>query len=178
MPVIPYQPKDLQDPAELVSAIRTRRGGQLLKLDRMLLHSPPFAAGWNDFLQAVRNNLSLDKRLAELAICMVAILNDANYEFEQHAPEFIKAGGTQRQLEALQQLIEVDTVTSPLFSPVEQAVLQLTNEMTRFVHVRETTMERVMLLLDDTQQHVELVGVISTYNMVSRYLVALGVQAE
>ena len=29
MSVIPYQPEDLQDPTELVSAIRKRRGGQL-----------------------------------------------------------------------------------------------------------------------------------------------------
>jgi alkylhydroperoxidase family enzyme len=178
MPVIPYQPENLQDPVELISAIRTRRGGQLLKLDRMLLHSPPFAAGWNNFLQTVRNNLTLDKKLAELAICMVAILNGANYELEQHAPEFIKTGGTERQLEALQQLIEVETINSVIFSSIEQAVLQLTREMTLTVHVKESTIERIKSLLNNSQQLVELIGVISTYNMVSRYLVALGGQAE
>jgi hypothetical protein len=28
----------------------------------MLLHSPPFAAGWNAFMGAVRNDLALEMR--------------------------------------------------------------------------------------------------------------------
>ena len=68
MPAIPYQPQDIDEPSELVAAIRARRGGALLNLDRMLLHSPPFARGWNDFLGAVRNELSLTPKLRELAI--------------------------------------------------------------------------------------------------------------
>lgn len=39
--LIPYQPM----PAELVAAIRKRRGGQFINLDRMLLHSIPIAEG-------------------------------------------------------------------------------------------------------------------------------------
>src|SRR5690606_10326538 len=46
-PRIPYQPADLAEPAEVVDAIRQRRGGELLELDRMLLHSAPLAARWN-----------------------------------------------------------------------------------------------------------------------------------
>jgi len=37
---IPFVPKDLDEPRELVEAIKSRRGGELLALDRMLLHSP------------------------------------------------------------------------------------------------------------------------------------------
>jgi hypothetical protein len=33
---------------------RERRRGALIRLDRMLLHSPPLADGWNDLLRAVR----------------------------------------------------------------------------------------------------------------------------
>ena len=47
MSVIPYVPRDVAEPRALVDAIRARRGGALLNLDRMLLHSPPFAAGWS-----------------------------------------------------------------------------------------------------------------------------------
>ena len=47
MPRIPYQPADLTEPVDIVSAIRARRGGSLLNLDRMLLHSPAYAKGWN-----------------------------------------------------------------------------------------------------------------------------------
>ena len=41
--LIPYQPMDLAEPAALVAAIRERRGGQFMNLDRMLLHSVPIA---------------------------------------------------------------------------------------------------------------------------------------
>ena len=47
MPRIPYLPADIAEPAELVAAIRKRRGGELINLDRLLLYSPPVAAGWN-----------------------------------------------------------------------------------------------------------------------------------
>ncbi|MFZ9525894.1 MAG: carboxymuconolactone decarboxylase family protein, partial [Burkholderiaceae bacterium] len=92
MPHIPYLPEDLKEPADVVDAIRKRRGGELLHLDRMLLHSPAFARGWNVFLGAVRTELSLSPKLRELSMCTVAVLNGAEYEFVQHAPLFIKAG--------------------------------------------------------------------------------------
>ena len=76
--LVPYQPLDLDEPAELVTAIRKRRGGQLINLDRMLLHSVPFARGWNQFLGEVRNNLALDPKLREIAMCGVAVLNGVN----------------------------------------------------------------------------------------------------
>jgi alkylhydroperoxidase family enzyme len=95
---IPYLPADLREPADLVDAIRARRGGRLLNLDRMLLYSPPLAAGWNAHLRAVRTQLELDPKLRELAICAVAALNGADYEFVHHAPEFLAAGGSEHQL--------------------------------------------------------------------------------
>ena len=73
--LIPYQPMDLAEPAALVAAIRQRRGGQFINLDRMLLHSTPIAEGWNHFIGEIRNNLSLDPKLRELAMCGVAVLN-------------------------------------------------------------------------------------------------------
>ena len=69
---LPYVAADVAEPAELVAAIRKRRGGRLLNLDRMLLHSPALAAGWNAYLRAVRSELSLDPMLRELAMCGVA----------------------------------------------------------------------------------------------------------
>ncbi|RLB72318.1 MAG: carboxymuconolactone decarboxylase family protein [Deltaproteobacteria bacterium] len=177
MPVIPYKSKDILKPAELVVAIRARRGGTLLNLDRMLLHSPPFATGWNNFLSTVRNDLDIPAKLRELAICVVAILNGAEYEFIQHAPEFLKAGGTEDQLRALQQIDHPD-LNSSLFNPQEKAIIQLSVEMTRTVQVNETTMTAVKNVLQNEQHLVEIIAVISTYNMVSRYLVALGIEPE
>ena len=171
---LPYVAVDVAEPAELVAAIRKRRGGRLLNLDRMLLHSPALAAGWNTYLGAVRNALSLDPMLRELAMCAVASLNGAEYEFIHHAPVFLAAGGTEVQVEALR---HPDAAHRDLFDARGAAALQLTIEMTRHVRVADATFAAVRIALGE-QATVELVAVIAAYNMVSRFLVALGVEPE
>jgi alkylhydroperoxidase family enzyme len=176
MPRLAYQPADLNEPAALLAAIRARRGGRLLNLDRMLVHSPPLAAGWNAFLGAVRTELSLEPKLREMAICVVASLNGARYEFHHHAPEFLRAGGAQEQVEALREP-EQALRRAALFDATEHAVLQLTIEMTRQVAVSDSAFNAVHVALGD-RGTVELVGVIAAYNMVSRFLVALDIEPE
>jgi alkylhydroperoxidase family enzyme len=166
-----------QDEPELVARIRARRGGKLLNLDRMLLNSPPFAHGWNTHLGAVRGELTVSLRLRELAICAVAVLNGAEYEFAHHAPELLRSGGTAQQVEALKAL-KWDSEAADVFDRTELAVLRLTSEMTRNVKVSDATFAALQSQLSDERQLVELVGVIATYNMVSRFLVALEVDSE
>jgi alkylhydroperoxidase family enzyme len=174
--LIPYQPMDLAEPAELVAAIRQRRGGQFINLDRMLLHSTPIAEGWNHFIGEIRNNLSLDPKLRELAMCGVAVLNGAEYEFFHHAPPFIKAGGTEAQVEALR-LIGQPSFPNALFSPLENDAVALTFQMTRHIQVDSALMKRLQSALGNTNT-VELVSVVAAYNMVSRFLIALDVNPE
>ncbi len=173
---IPYVPTDIAEPAEIVDAIRKRRGGTLLNLDRMLLRSPALAAGWNTYLGAVRNALTLDAKLREIGMCVVAVLNGAEYEFIQHAPVFIKAGGTQAQIDAMRDP-QAAMRNTQLFDDAERAAIALTFEMTRNVQVSDATFAQVRACLSE-QQTVELVAVIAAYNMVSRFLVALGVEPE
>ena len=164
-------------PAELVAAIRARRAnGSLLNLDRMLLHSPPLAGGWNTYLGAIRRDLNVSPLLRELAICAVAKLNRAEYEWLQHAPEFLSAGGTQAQLDTLQ---NIDTAPGNdiVFSELQRLVLTLTEEMSRHIDVRPATMMALRNHLPN-REVAEIVGVIAAYNMVSRYLVALGIGPE
>lgn len=180
---IPAVPDAELGPVDIVAAVRLRRGGSLLNLDRMLLNSPAYAIGWNGFLGAVRNKLALDARLRELAICAVAVLNGAAYELDQHAPEFLDAGGTQQQLDALEHVLSArdgadDDLCVSLFNDAERATLALTREMTLHVKVSDACFARVQQALSDPQQQVELVGVIAAYNMVSRFLVALQVAPE
>jgi len=175
MPKIPYLPADLQEPAETVAAIRARRGGELLLLDRMLLHSPPLALGWNALLDAVRSRLTLEPRLRELVICAVGVLNGAEYEIDQHAAPFRQAGGTDRQLEALRDW-DWSVGDTELFDATERAALELARAMTLDVRVPDQTLAAVRAVLGSDRQVVELVGVIATYNMVSRFLVASGVE--
>jgi AhpD family alkylhydroperoxidase len=175
--VAPFREPANAPESELVARIRARRGGELLNLDRMLLNSPPLAAGWNAHLGAVRTELSLSPKLRELAICAVAVLNGADYEFEHHAPELLRAGGSAKQVETLKALPSVDELAA-VFDAVERAVLRLSVEMTRDVRVSDATFVDIHTALSDERQVVELVGVIATYNMVSRFLVALEIDVE
>ena len=174
--LIPYQPMDLAEPADLVAAIRRRRGGQFINLDRMLLHSTPIAEGWNHFIGEIRNNLSLDPKLRELAMCGVAVLNGAEYEFFHHAPPFKIAGGTEEQVAALR-LLGQPAFPADCFNQVEKDAAELTLQMTRNIQVDEGLMVRLRDALGNTNV-VELVSVIAAYNMVSRFLIALQVNPE
>ena len=174
--LVPYQPLDLSEPADLVAAIRQRRGGELINLDRMLLHSAPFAKGWNAFLGEVRNHLSLDSKMRELAMCGVAILNQAEYEFIHHAPVFVAAGGSDEQVLAMRGIGQ-HPMPRGLFSTLEEDAIELTIQMTKSVQVEADLIKRLRDELG-LQALVELVGVIAAYNMVSRFLVALKVTPE
>ena len=173
---VPYVPADLVEPREIVDAIRTRRGGALLALDRMLLHSPEMAMGWNTYLGAIRTRLQLSPRLRELGMCVVAVLNGADYEFQHHAPAFVKAGGTQPQVEALRDPRRAQT-DAALFDDTERAALAVALEMTHSVQVSDASFEALANQLG-AREVVEFVATVATYNMVSRFLVALGIGDE
>ncbi|MDO8299954.1 carboxymuconolactone decarboxylase family protein [Lacisediminimonas sp.] len=174
---IPYQPADIAEPKAVVDAVRARRGGGLLNLDRMLLHSPALARGWNAFLGEVRTGLSVSPRLREIGMCVVAMLNGAEYEFFHHAPELIKAGGTEEQVQALRDPVSA-LGRDDLFTPIDLATIRVTIEMTRDVQVSDAAFDALRVALGSEQELVELVAVVAAYNMVSRFLVALGVEPE
>jgi alkylhydroperoxidase family enzyme len=171
---LPLLTDDQVGPPDLVAAIRQRRGGDLLDLDRLLLHSPVFAAGWGELLGRVRTGLALSPLLRELAMCGVAALNRANFEMHHHAPLYLAAGATEAQVAALHRLGDDPALArSPVFDVDQQAVLGLVVEMTRDVQVQDATFARVRAVLGSDSLTFELIGVIAAYNMVSRILVAL-----
>jgi alkylhydroperoxidase family enzyme len=170
-PAIPYVDEKAA-PQDLVQSIKSRRtGGKLLNLDLMLLNSPEFAKGWNSMFGAIRGKLAVPAKLREISIMTIAVLNHADYEWLQHEPEFIKAGGTKEELAAIKQLKDTP------FDEAGKAAMRLTIEMTREVKVKPSTMARVKAVLPNDQA-VELIGTIAGYNMVSRFLIATGIEAE
>ena len=182
MPRIPYK-TDAQADADnraLADAMRQRRGGSLINLDRVLLHSPPVAEGWNQLMGRVRRDLVLSPLLRELAMCVVAVLNGADYELHHHAPLFIDAGGTAEQLAALAQLRQSPQALddSPLFDVTQRAALRLVVQSTLGVAVDDATFAAARAALGDDRLLFELVAVTAAYNMVSRILVAFDIGAE
>jgi alkylhydroperoxidase family enzyme len=167
-------------PQDLVDAILKRRGGTLINLDKALLWSEPLARGWNVYLNAVRTELPTSPKLRELGICTVALLTGAAYEYKHHAPDFLTAGGTQAELDALSTLVKADARQSaahPALGTIEQLVIRYAAQMTLDVKVTDDVFNALREHFDTTQL-VELTSAIATYNMVARFLVALGVSPE
>jgi alkylhydroperoxidase family enzyme len=171
-----------QDPA-LVAAIKARRGGELINLDKALLWSEPIARGWNVYLKAVRTELGVSRQLRELGICTVALLTGAAYEYHHHAPDFRTAGGQQAQLDALEiycaslNRAHPELPTAACYSSTEALIVQYAAQMTLTVKVDETLFQALQAQFNTTEL-VELTSAIATYNMVARFLVALGVSPE
>ena len=170
-------------PQDLVDAILKRRGGALINLDKALLWSEPLARGWNVYLKAVRTDLPTSPKLRELGICTVALLTGAAYEYKHHAPDFLTAGGTQAELDALQQVCLIYQSNTAVaqsniaLAAIESIVIQYAAQMTLDVKVTDDVFAQIKQHLDTTQI-VELTAAIATYNMVARFLVALGVTPE
>jgi 4-carboxymuconolactone decarboxylase len=151
--------------------LRARRGGQLSGLDRLLLHSPPVAEGWNALLRALRTGTTLPGDLRELIVLRIAVLNGAAFEWAAHEPIGRRAGLTDDQLVALR---TPDGAASPVWSPVQAAVLAFTDASTTAVAVPEPVFAALREHLDD-RGVVEVVATVGGYAMVSRFLVALEV---
>lgn len=167
-------------PQDLVDAVLARRGGKLINLDKALMWSEPVARGWAHYVGNVRSKLPTSWKLRELAICTVALLTGAHYEYHHHAPDFLKAGGTQAELDALQDLVAQDPCVSAVhvgLAAEEQAVVQYAAQMTRRIEVDDAVFQ-AMSARFNTTEILELTAAIATYNMVARILVALQITPE
>jgi len=178
MPRIPYLTDEQAGSPEVVAAIRQRRGGALIELDRILLHSPPVAEGWNLYFARIRGQLELPVQPRELAMCAVAMLNGAEFELHHHAPLFVAAGGTAAQVEVLRQLgPDADAaLASPLWSNEQRALLTVEVQSTRQVRIDAAAFAAARAVLGSDRLLFELIAVTAAYNMVSRVLVAFDVQ--
>jgi alkylhydroperoxidase family enzyme len=178
MTSIPYRVTFLDDESARVAAeVRLRRGGRLLNLDRMLLHCPPIAEGWGALMTRVRKGYTISPRHRELAICAIAKLTGAKYEFYYHVGRLLEAGMTQEQVAALDD-VSAAACDDALFDSAERAVLRLLLESTRDIKISESAWAAVRASFPDPSQVLELMMIIASYNMVARVLVGLGVEIE
>ncbi|KAJ5670899.1 hypothetical protein N7507_000026 [Penicillium longicatenatum] len=169
------------DTADIYARIAERRNPRpLIPLDLSLLHSPPVADGWNSFIGAIRTRTVVDQGTLEFAVCRVAVLTDAIYEWNAHAPLALKGGIKPEELHVcriLPSTIEGDLSqleSSPL-TPQQKAVLRYTDQMTVTVKVQDEVFAQLKTVGYNDREIVELTTGIAGYNCVSRVLVALDV---
>ncbi len=158
---------------KVISRIRGGRGGRLLNIYKMLLHSPALAEKWLDHISAVRWQTDLDGKIREIVIIRIAILNQVEYVLKAHVPAFaVREGLTIGQCAALN-----DWQASTLFDDQQRATLAYTDAMTQTVKVGNDVFAALKNFFNETQI-VELTVLIGTYNMHTRVLQALEVDAE
>lgn len=158
---------------ELIARIRGGRGGRLLNIYKMLLHSPAVAEAWLEQVSAVRWKTELDGRLREIVIIRIGMLNRVDYVIKAHVPAFaVKEGLTVEQCNAL-----ADWHNSTLFDERQRSVLAYTDAMTRDIQVPATVHAELKRHFSE-RQIVELTVLIGTYNMHTRVLQALEIDAE
>jgi alkylhydroperoxidase family enzyme len=168
--VTPWQDQD-PAPRELIEGIKARRPNhELIGIDRVLLKSFPLATGWNELLRRVRTEFSLSLQYRELIMLRVAVLNQADFEWDVHFPAYLDAGGSVKKAEAIKNL----QISNGELSAEESILIRLTDQSTLKVEVDEEIITELKLTFGESQT-VEAVATVAAYNMVSRFLVALSV---
>jgi 4-carboxymuconolactone decarboxylase len=159
--------------AESIAKIKGARGGRLINIYRLMLHSPALANAWFDLNQAVRYGTEIDGQSRELAVIRVAILNGVEYVQRAHGPAYaLKEGLTPEQVAALW-----DWRASQLFNAQQRALLAYTDAMTENIEVTDNVFDNARKHFSE-RQIVELTMLIGAYNMLTRFLKALKVDPE
>ena len=159
--------------SDLIGKIKGARGGRLINIYRLMLHSPSLANAWFDLNQAVRYSTEIDGQSREIAVIRVAVLNNVEYVLRAHGPAYaLKEGLTAGQVAAL-----ADWQVSKLFSDKQRALLAYTDAVTRDIDVPDDIFNEVRRHFTE-RQAVELTLLISAYNMLTRFLKALKVDPE
>jgi 4-carboxymuconolactone decarboxylase len=158
---------------ELITKIRGARGGRLLNIYRMMLHTPGLANAWFELNTAVRYRTEVTGQDRELAVIRVAILNDVDYIVQAHATSYaLDEGLTPAQIDAL-----AAWTSSNLFSPKQRALLAYVDSMTRDIAVPDAVFAELRRHYSE-RQTVELTMLIGAYNMHTRVLQALQIDPE
>lgn len=159
--------------ADSIAKIKGARGGRLINIYRLMLHSPTLANAWFELNQAVRYGTQIDGQSRELAVIRVALLNDVEYVQRAHGPAYaLKEGLTPEQVAAV-----ANWQSSKLFSDQQRALLAYTDAVTREINVPDVVFADVRKHFSE-RQTVEMTMLIGAYNMLTRFLQALQVDPE
>lgn len=178
LPYVPDPPPtSTSEEARILSNVQARRApNPLLPLDLALLHSFPVTDGWNSFIGAIRTRTSLSTVVRELAICRVAVINGALFEWEQHAPLLTEGGLSDEALKVVGDA-KADFgsgLAQKTLTREQRAVVRYTDAMTKTVTVPDEIFAELKECFSD-KEVVEITATIAAYNCVSRFLVALDV---
>lgn len=168
-----FQPLvDPEDPAvaALIGEFSQARWGRISALYGMMMHQPDIARAWLGLGSAVRKQTSLDDRVRELMICMVARIADQSFEWAAHEPLALAAGATPEELGLL-----LDRDACPTFTAADRVRLDYAE------HVARGTVDPEVFAAAseglDPAQLVEVATTVGYYVATARFLDAFGIIA-
>ncbi|THU98642.1 alpha/beta-hydrolase [Dendrothele bispora CBS 962.96] len=171
----------------IADKIRERRGARgLTPLDGTLLHVPAVAEGWNTLLGAVRTKGQMPGDVRELMILRVAARNSAAFEWIHHEHVGRDCGLNTSQLYLIRDTSSLPSSTDTTLTPLQSSALAFADQSTSKIHVDPSTTSSLLSALktlasNDTSKAqdllVECAAIVSSYNMVSRFLVSLDIAA-
>lgn len=161
-------PPEVKDRFQKVEGV----GARVLNLYKAVANSPYVLSGFMRLGNALLTRTELEPILRELTILRVAKLCGSEYEWTQHVPIALEFGVRQEQIEAISNWKE-----STVFSDIERAVLEYTDEVAQNVSVKDETFARLQRHLSD-QKIVELTLSVGYWAMVARVLVPLEIEIE
>lgn len=145
-----------------------------LNVFRMVAHAETAFRPWLRFGGALLGAGELDPVLRELAILRVARLTPgAHYEWVQHVPILVAAGGTEEQVAAL----AADDEERPCFTEEQRLVLRFTTEVVRDAAPGEATWAAVSAR-HSPREIIELLLVIGQYMMLGRIMATTGIDVD
>lgn len=149
--------------------------------DGMFLSTPPprdlnssYLQGWNSLLGAIRTKTSLPHNIREIAICRPALINQAWFEWANHLPLLRETDSFKSDSSKLQTVQELRPTAAGSLDAKEWATLRYADAMTREVKVPQTLFDEIRTLFSE-QEVVEITATVASYNLVSRFLVALDI---
>jgi 4-carboxymuconolactone decarboxylase len=149
------------DERALFDAIAGPRGGVVRGPFAIWMHTPSIAGMANDLGNELRVRGTLDKRLFELAILVVARDWTAQYEWYVHAEASLKAGLAPGVVDAIR------TGATPVLEKEDEAIVyEACRELMTERRISEPLFARLIALLG-RQQTIELITVIGFYTMVA-----------
>jgi 4-carboxymuconolactone decarboxylase len=144
-----------------------------LNIQRMLAHlSKPVMDGFGALAVAVLSGAKLNAALRELAILRVGHLSNCAYEVYHHEAFGRHVGLTEAQLEAVKH-----SPSAPIWTPVERAVLEFTDDVVKNVRPSDSTLNALRKHLSDTEV-MELIVSFGAYMTVCRILETTGIEID
>ena len=161
---------------EAETAKKNRVRGLDLNIFRVLMHHPDLTRRWTVFAGHVLQKQTLPPRDRELLILRIGWLNQAEYEWAQHAEIAKRAGITEAEIERVKDGPKA-AGTAGGWRAEEAALLQAADDLFENSVVSDATWAALASRYT-TQQLMDIVFTVGQYNLVSWALNSFGVPLD